>query len=1098
MVIRWVPLREKIEEDIAVEEARLVTIKTETGIAPLGQPEIAPITSQRVQTQERPAWQPAGLPQPITQQPTMQPQAGGLGLPTAAPIRQPVPLAQPITTPTPTVPIAEEEPADLPFWKRALEVFATPFNWVDETVIQPGLALLGTTAGFVDDVERKPGEDFWEWKKRSWAGWDAPGINLNVPWSDEPWRIDVKGIMEIAPWLLIPGAGQVGVGARVARGVAGMLGKISKPLGLVAEYSPWGLVEKTAGVAIKGGVRAVGKVSERVSTGIGDKLFGKIPPPKPPTLAVNELTKYMKEAVIPARRQATKEIPGLRARQAKIIEEHSAKARRGEITQVEATRRINIELKGKGVIGEFAFTPQALARRQARAIADVEARVVRKDISEAVGESLITKINKNPAYTAVRFSKKKVQEFLTDIDKAVEGGFVAHDSKDALIDLLVSGERALPEPRHIKDWAKVFGNDFAQAAGEFGKLPTSLRGQIIDALNLPRAVLATLDLSATFRQGLILGLTHPTAVPRAFWRQLKYFASEKLSLQMDDMLRSRSLYRNAVRDGVEFQAVRRGASAAIKEEPFLSNLAQNIPFVRKSERAFTGYLNEMRMAAYESAYGAMVSQGASATQFKLMGEFINLASGRGTIPFQLNRYAPLLNTMMFSPRYQVSTLMLPRQLGRMLLSGNPYMRKEAAKALATFVGGGIGLLSLLKSTGVAEVETDPRSTDYGKIKIGETRLDIWRGYVQYARFAAQMLTGESKSANGNMSEKVRFDTAFRFLQSKGSPALGLMVDLLKGENYLGEPIFLETTGFIKEARNRLLPLVVQDIMDAMEQGGANGIWVGAPAALGIGALTYVNDFTRVQGRIARELGYDSWDEIDPKTQREIQNSNVELQAAQIALDRRVMGTAWGDWGGAGRAIEDVFRENVELASAQYRETGDGYKFREKIGDAFTAKRGGYDARNKELRFEDIVERLNIQDTLEADIALGPEQLAIRTYNEALWGDDMYDEFGDYRFDEADIRKEQVRQDLGDEMFNYVEEFRGLKYETLPPEYQELVMAKKILAPYWDIQDRVESIWGKPKTQRMKDFIDRIVSKLRKRLRLADRAVAEAYEKFYRR
>jgi len=949
----------------------------------------------------------------------------------------------------------KEEEISLPFWQRALQVFTAPFEWVDEYVIKPGLALAGTEVGFVPEVARLAGEDYWEWKKRSWSGWETPGINISVPWSDDPWRVDIKGVMELAPWLLIPGAGQVGGGLKAARGVAGVLGKLGKAgkaLGYAVEYSPWGLVEKTAGAALKGGFKAVGKVSGRVSTKVGERLYGKMPEPVPPTPTVVKLSNLFKESVVPAREAFEKELPALRARQAKAIDDIWTRVRRGEITATEGT---------------------ALAEK-----------------ATAGG------IKHGFAVKGAKFAPKEVDELLSAVVKSSESGFVARDSAVALRDLLMTG--ALPEPHHIRDFAKVFGEDFAKAVGKFARLPTGTTGQIVDALNLPRAVLASSDLSATFRQGLILLLTHPQKAPRAFWRQLKGFASEKLSLEMDDVLRSRPLYQNAVNDGVEFTALQEGAKLFAKEEPFASNLAQRIPLVRRSERAFTTFLNEMRMGAYESAYGAMTAQGASAAEMKLMGNFINIASGRGTLPANLDRYAPILNTVLFSARYQMSTLQLPRQLGRMLLSKNPYMRKEAAKAFVTFVGGGASICALFNATGKGKVEIDPRSGDFGKIVIGETRLDIWRGYVQYARFAAQMLTGERKSAYGNMNKAQRSEIASRFLQSKVAPGFGLMVDLLKGENYMGEPIFNETTGFVKTARDRLLPLALQDVMDAMEQSGVNGLWTAAPATLGIGVLTYVNDLVRVKEKIARESGYETWDEIDPKTQREIENRNAELQVAYVDFDRQVMGTAWGDWRLAGRAVEDNFREDVDMAVAQYRETKDGYAFREKIRDAFTARRGAYSARDKEARFEDIVRRLNIEDTAESLLSLGPEQVAIKIYNDALWGDDMYDEFGDYRFDEAEKRKQQLHEQLGEEMYSYIEEYHELKYEDFPPEYQELVKAKQVLRPYWRIREDMVGILGEPKTEWEEKRLSSQVSKLRKLWRQKNPEAEIYYQLFYTR
>jgi len=445
----------------------------------------------------------------------------------------------------------------------------------------------------------------------------------------------------------------------------------------------------------------------------------------------------------------------------------------------------------------------------------------------------------------------------------------------------------------------------------------------------------------------------------------------------------------------------------------------------------------------------------------------------------------------------MATLQLPRQIGRMLLSGNPYMRKEAAKALITFVGGGASLLGLLKATG-NKVELDPRSGDFGKIIIGETRLDIWRGYLQYTRFAAQMITGERKSAYGNMNKADRSEITSRFIQSKSSPAFGLMVDLLKGENYMGKPIFSDTTGFLSTVKEKIVPLAMQDVIDAMEQqGGINGLWVAAPAMLGVGALTYINDYVLLKGRIARDLGYESWDDIDPKTQREIQNRNVELQAATIKFDRDVMGTAWGDWRLSSKAIEDLFRQNVDLAVAQYKSTGDGYQFRGRVSDAFTARRGGYAAREKELRFEDIVKRLNVEDTAEALVSLGPEQLAIKLYTDALYGDDMYDEFGEYRFDEAETRKMQLIQQLGEEMFNYVEEYRGEKYAEFPEEFQLLRQARIALKPYWAVADDVARMFGVSREQLEKyPRLQSLVTKMRRQLRLTDPEINRFYMMFY--
>ena len=101
---------------------------------------------------------------------------------------------------------------------------------------------------------------------------------------------------------------------------------------------------------------------------------------------------------------------------------------------------------------------------------------------------------------------------------------------------------------------------------------------------------------------------------------------------------------------------------------FYSNIAKYVPMVSRSERAFTGFLNEMRLGASKAAYNSMIQQGATGTQLNLMGRFINIASGRGVLPANLEKFAPALNVGLFSAKYQMSTLQMPRQMARMILS----------------------------------------------------------------------------------------------------------------------------------------------------------------------------------------------------------------------------------------------------------------------------------------------------------------------------------------------------------------------------------------------------------------------------------------------
>lgn len=205
------------------------------------------------------------------------------------------------------------------------------------------------------------------------------------------------------------------------------------------------------------------------------------------------------------------------------------------------------------------------------------------------------------------------------------------------------------------------------------------------------------------------------------------------------------------------------------------------------------------------------------------------ASGRGAIPRWAGRSAPLVNALLFAPRFVFSRLQLPT----LLFHSSPLVRKEAARTLVQFLGAGVGILSMAAMAG-AKIEIDPRSSDFGKIKVGNTRLDIWAGYVQWARFLSQLATAESKiTGTGKIVERNRLDTVWNLIQSKESPMASIFTDLMKGETFIGEPVISW-----KSLRDRLTPLFVQDMLDAIDTDSVGGGLAATPGLLGVGVVSY--------------------------------------------------------------------------------------------------------------------------------------------------------------------------------------------------------------------------------------------------------------------
>jgi hypothetical protein len=290
-----------------------------------------------------------------------------------------------------------------------------------------------------------------------------------------------------------------------------------------------------------------------------------------------------------------------------------------------------------------------------------------------------------------------------------------------------------------------------------------------------------------------------------------------------------------------------------KEEAFMSNYAEKIPLVGKlikgSERAYVGFLNKMRVDMFRRGIDGFLNdpQGAKTFEnspelYKAFADYIGAATGRGKMPEILEKSAPILNAAFFSPRLIASRLNLLTNWA----NPNFYMkvpkevRVQYFKDLAKFIGTGMLVLGIAKMGG-AEVEDDPRSSDFGKIKSGNTRWDVWGGFQQYVRLAAQLLTGQKKSTttdeikelNGEGRNKTRADALFQFARGKLAPVPAEIIDLLAGKDVTGKPATLGSEAM------KNLPLVLGDVYAAFEDKGVQGaLQVGIPSMFGVGVQTY--------------------------------------------------------------------------------------------------------------------------------------------------------------------------------------------------------------------------------------------------------------------
>jgi hypothetical protein len=409
---------------------------------------------------------------------------------------------------------------------------------------------------------------------------------------------------------------------------------------------------------------------------------------------------------------------------------------------------------------------------------------------------------------------------------------------------LLSGQ--IPTEGDIVLLEKQFGPDFAKAI--MSKLPLykKVLKTVAGALNIPRTLQTIGDLSATLRQGVVLAAGQPKQFGKAFVNELKATFSEKNYKTIDEIIHNNVYAGKGEEHKLYLAPIEESAPLTTREEAYMGRLLEKVPVlksvVKASERAYNTFLNSLRMETWAYWNRQWEGKGKSWKDYDKLADFINHATGRGDLG-KLEDAGAWLNAGFFSPRFVASRIEVPLDL----ISSTPAVRKVIARNLLAFVGAGTGALGLAALAGAA-VETDPRSSEFGKIKIGNTRIDFWGGFLPYARLVTQLTRGERKvTATGAVIPVDRQDVAATFLRSKFAPVPGMVWDLAQGKTFVGEELNSDNAADI--IYQKLTPIFIQDLVDAINDKGAEGAPVGSLSALGIGVQTYADNWNSLESQL---------------------------------------------------------------------------------------------------------------------------------------------------------------------------------------------------------------------------------------------------------
>lgn len=420
--------------------------------------------------------------------------------------------------------------------------------------------------------------------------------------------------------------------------------------------------------------------------------------------------------------------------------------------------------------------------------------------------------------------------------------------------------------------------------------PGSWGETITEAAGIAKSLKATLDLSYTLRQGLKVLVHNPKIWGKNTIQEIKDVVNTFGEDRVMDYVRAEILsdpnYQKMKKDGLAIKVVEEEypGSKAIEKIPGFGKLH------KASEVAYTAFAYRSRQQLYNYYTHMMEQNGIEDTTGKGLGILVNAITGRGDLRSFERGGADTFNKLFFSPRFAVSNIeFLTAHLTDKRI--DPVLKKEAAKALLKYTVALGAFIAAGWAVAPEVVETDPTSADFGKIKLGNTRVDITGGMGGFITLASRLVKGKSKSTTTGLEyeygagygQTSRWDLVFDFFENKLAPASSLVKDLLQGEGWGGEPI---TPEYI--FKQTAVPIIIQEAEEmAKDPQSANIILALICEGLGISANTYAAnlnwDRSTAQKWLKRKgtMGVETFNNIVNQANNEYNQELISLRGKNL-------------------------------------------------------------------------------------------------------------------------------------------------------------------------------------------------------------------------
>lgn len=379
--------------------------------------------------------------------------------------------------------------------------------------------------------------------------------------------------------------------------------------------------------------------------------------------------------------------------------------------------------------------------------------------------------------------------------------------------------------------------------------PLTLWGRVGALWDLARLMMTTGEFSFGLRQGGVYAFTHPLRWTKAMVQSARAFKSPEALFKINQEIFSRENAPLYLKAGLPL--IREGMSLTRSEEVIMNYWMDKLPVFRNFNRAAIAFFNTVRADTFDMGYKTLGrTHTMTQDEMEIWANYIAVMTGRGSLkvgPMNLEPAALAFNRAFFSARYVASRFqMVGGAISNPVLSiagKNKKVRRLIAREYIRLGMGFATVFGLALFVG-ADIEDDPTSSDFGKLRFGSRRNDPLMGFSQVIVFLSRIISGTKKTARGDIVALRGDDVKYgaddiekiiaRFGRSKLSPQFGFIMNLLTGKTYLGEEVTMLNT-----LTQLTYPMTYGDIYDvSQEEGIPINVALSILAFLGQGLQTY--------------------------------------------------------------------------------------------------------------------------------------------------------------------------------------------------------------------------------------------------------------------